>query len=174
MRVLCLKPRFAFRRPCYSRPRVYSCASDASDAARRSRETKPGRARPYDDPKRRRGRPAYKRSSFDSPLRDGNRDRLIGLLTRRSIRLSTKHDATALLYRSAVTLSYYLMETNVNVHHWLLKYMKDHPIPMVGRTDVSTLPTENGICAERFVGRCIGGDFFEGAARRRDSIDEME
>jgi len=33
--------------------------------------------------KRRRGRPAWMRSPTDSPLRDGNRDRLVGLLTER-------------------------------------------------------------------------------------------
>jgi hypothetical protein len=32
---------------------------------------------------RRRGRPAWMRSPTDSPLRDGNRDRLVGLLTER-------------------------------------------------------------------------------------------
>ena len=33
---------------------------------------------------RRRGRPAWTRNPDDSPLRDGNRDRLIGLLTERA------------------------------------------------------------------------------------------
>lgn len=33
--------------------------------------------------KRRRGRPAHLRSPYDTPLRDGNRDRLLGLLTER-------------------------------------------------------------------------------------------
>jgi hypothetical protein len=52
---------------------------------------------------RRRGRPAHQRSPDDSPLRDGNRDRLIGLLT----------------LRAAKTLEYYFMETNLTYHHWL-------------------------------------------------------
>lgn len=34
---------------------------------------------------RRRGRPAWLRSPDDSPLRDGNRDRLLGLLTDRCV-----------------------------------------------------------------------------------------
>lgn len=33
--------------------------------------------------KRRKGRPAHMRSPYDTPLRDGNRDRLLGLLTER-------------------------------------------------------------------------------------------
>lgn len=37
----------------------------------------------YENSKRRKGRPAHLRSPFDTPLRDGNRDRLIGLLTER-------------------------------------------------------------------------------------------
>jgi len=37
----------------------------------------------FDAKHRRRGRPAHLRSPEDSPLRDGNRDRLMGLLTER-------------------------------------------------------------------------------------------
>lgn len=33
--------------------------------------------------KRRKGRPAHMRSPYDTPLRDGNRDRVLGLLTER-------------------------------------------------------------------------------------------
>lgn len=47
---------------------------------------------------RRRGRPAWRRSPDDSPLRDGNRDRLVGLLTQRATR----------------TLATYLSEMNLN------------------------------------------------------------
>lgn len=52
---------------------------------------------------RRRGRPAFKRRPDDSPLRDGNRDRLIGLLT----------------MRAAKTLEYYFSETNLTYNQWL-------------------------------------------------------
>ncbi len=38
----------------------------------------------YENANRRRGRPAWRRSPDDSPLRDGNRDRLIGFLTERA------------------------------------------------------------------------------------------
>lgn len=38
---------------------------------------------PRDKGKRRRGRPAHLRSPDDSPLRDGNRDMMVGLLTER-------------------------------------------------------------------------------------------
>lgn len=37
----------------------------------------------YSNSKRRKGRPAWQRSPDDTPLRDGNRDRLMGLLTDR-------------------------------------------------------------------------------------------
>lgn len=33
--------------------------------------------------------------------------------------------------RAARTLLYYLMETNLNVHHWLLAFMRAYPIPRV-------------------------------------------
>lgn len=48
-------------------------------------------------------------------MRDGNRDRVIGLVTERAAR----------------TLCYYLSETNLNVYHWLMRFMEDHPIPKV-------------------------------------------
>jgi hypothetical protein len=57
----------------------------------------------YANSTRRRGRPAHVRSAEDSPLRDGNRDRLIGLLT----------------LRAAKTLEYYFVETNLTYHEWL-------------------------------------------------------
>lgn len=37
----------------------------------------------YKNTNRRKGRPAWTRSPDDTPLRDGNRDRLMGLLTER-------------------------------------------------------------------------------------------
>ena len=33
--------------------------------------------------------------------------------------------------RAARTLCYYLSETNLNVHHWLMSYMQKNPIPRV-------------------------------------------
>eukprot|EP00803_Ostreobium_quekettii_P003275 evm.model.scf_647.3 EVM.evm.TU.scf_647.3 scf_647:38708-40227(-) len=75
-----------------------------------------GKGSSFESDKRRRGRPAHLRSPYDSPLRDGNRDRLIGLLTDRAAR----------------TLLRYLMETNVNVYQWLMLYMDRNPIPFSG------------------------------------------
>jgi len=68
---------------------------------------------------RRRGRPSYLRSPDDTPMRDGNRDRLIGLLTERAAR----------------TLLVYLGETNPTVAHWLHTFIKEHPIPIQGNWD---------------------------------------
>lgn len=73
----------------------------------------------FEEKKRRRGRPAYLRSPYDSPLRDGNRDRLIGFLTERATK----------------TLLCYLMETNLNLYHWLLMFLKANPIPKNGNWD---------------------------------------
>ena len=36
--------------------------------------------------------------------------------------------------RSARTLAYYLMETNLNLYHWLLAFIKQNPIPRVRTT----------------------------------------
>lgn len=41
------------------------------------------RGKSYTNSNRRKGRPAWQRSPDDTPLRDGNRDRLMGLLTDR-------------------------------------------------------------------------------------------
>ncbi|UPR00472.1 hypothetical protein HOP50_05g37870 [Chloropicon primus] len=58
----------------------------------------------------------------DSPLRDGNRDRLLGLLTE----------------RAAKTLLQYCSETNQHLYHWLTDYIKQNPIPRDGQfQDVS-------------------------------------
>lgn len=73
----------------------------------------------YENKNRRKGRPAWQRSPDDTPLRDGNRDRLVGLLTE----------------RSAKTLAYYLSETNLHVYHWLSNFMKHNPIPRDGAWD---------------------------------------
>ena len=56
------------------------CASDEPPNDNRARSHK---GQNFEDKKRRRGRPAHLRSPYDTPLRDGNRDRLIGLLTDR-------------------------------------------------------------------------------------------
>jgi hypothetical protein len=65
---------------------------------------------------RRQGRDARKRNPDDSPLRDGNRDRLAGILTE----------------RASKTLLYYCSETNQNLYRWLYEYIKHHPIPHRG------------------------------------------
>ncbi|KAF5838472.1 hypothetical protein DUNSADRAFT_2801 [Dunaliella salina] len=66
--------------------------------------------------KRRRGRPAHLRSPDDTPLRDGNRDIMAGVLTE----------------RAAKTLLIYLQEMNPIVFQWLWRYMEAHPIPRKG------------------------------------------
>jgi hypothetical protein len=80
-------------------------------------------------PNRRRGRPAHRRSPTDSPLRDGNRDRLIGMLT----------------LRAAKTLEYYFMETNLAYHSWLQVCLSPddafvHLVPIMSRYPAITLP----------------------------------
>lgn len=60
----------------HTRARAMASSSD--------RDAKGGASRKgdsYEQKTRRRGRPAWMRSPYDSPLRDGNRDRLVGLLT---------------------------------------------------------------------------------------------
>jgi hypothetical protein len=100
------------------------------------------------------------RSPYDSPLRDGNRDRLIGLLTERCVACvcasslppsgggwvvtctvgcrgltlacwpAHTHTHTQ-TRRAAKTLMVYLMETNANVYSWLVEFYKANPIPRV-------------------------------------------
>jgi hypothetical protein len=60
------------------RPARASCVTYARDDRANSRK-----GDNFENSKRRRGRAAHLRSPYDSPLRDGNRDRLIGLLTDR-------------------------------------------------------------------------------------------
>lgn len=50
---------------------------------RKGGKPKAGRGASYESGTRRKGRPAWQRSPDDTPLRDGNRDRLVGLLTDR-------------------------------------------------------------------------------------------
>lgn len=73
----------------------------------------------YESKGRRRGRPAWQRSPNDTPLRDGNRDRVIGLLTDRAVR----------------TLIYYFSETNMHLFYWLSIFYKEHQIPRDGHWD---------------------------------------
>lgn len=80
-------------------------------ASRRNARSEKGSA--FEDAKRRRGRPAWRRKQDDTPLRDGNRDRLMGLLTERAAR----------------TLLFYLTETNPTGHAWLRAYLHQYPIP---------------------------------------------
>ncbi|KAG2488321.1 hypothetical protein HYH03_013171 [Edaphochlamys debaryana] len=37
--------------------------------------------------------------------------------------------------RAAKTLSYYLLETNQNIHHWVNRFIQEHPIPRDGNWD---------------------------------------
>lgn len=55
-----------------------------SSARRRSSAPNSGKGK-MTEKNRRRGRPAWQRSPDDTPMRDGNRDRLIGLLTERYV-----------------------------------------------------------------------------------------
>jgi len=50
---------------------------------RPSSRPRSNKSKHFSGSQRRRGRPAWMRSPTDSPLRDGNRDRLVGLLTER-------------------------------------------------------------------------------------------
>ena len=72
------------RRPCraYRHAVVYAVREDQGPGDDKARSRK-GNNFDANNSKRRRGRPAGLRSPYDTPLRDGNRDRLIGLLTDR-------------------------------------------------------------------------------------------
>lgn len=73
----------------------------------------------------RRGGPHFCVGDARTPLRDGNRDRLFGLLTE----------------RAAKTLLFYCSETNQHLYHWLMDYCKAHPIPRDGKfEDISGEP----------------------------------
>jgi hypothetical protein len=117
----------------------------------------------YKNNKRRRGRPAWLRSPDDTPLRDGNRDRLMGLLTNRSdtlylllsFQMAHAHAKdyradfldtasfddipcdflVTLSFRASKTLLYYFFELNPTLYGWFTQYMKDHPIPKDGNWD---------------------------------------
>lgn len=84
------------------------------DNARRSEK-----GQSYSSKKRRRGKPAHMRSPDDTPLRDGNRDRLMGLLTE----------------RAAKTLLYYFFEMNPTLYGWFSQYLKENKIPRDGSWD---------------------------------------
>ncbi|KAK9816716.1 hypothetical protein WJX72_004127 [[Myrmecia] bisecta] len=108
---------------CRQSTRIHGCTNQSG--CRRSLQvhaqdnSRSRKGKSYENKKRRRGRPAWQRSPDDTPFRDGNRDRLIGLLTKRATR----------------TLAYYLSETNLNLYHWLVMFMKDNPIPSEGSWD---------------------------------------
>ncbi|KAF8055112.1 PTC52 [Scenedesmus sp. PABB004] len=109
-----LAPRAAPAAPPAARRLAVAASAAPSDDRAASRKGKQ-----YESKSRRRGRPAWMRSPYDTPLRDGNRDRLIGLLTE----------------RAAKTLMVYLMETNANVYSWFVSFYKDNPIPRNGNWD---------------------------------------
>lgn len=73
----------------------------------------------FSNAKRRKGRAAHLRSPDDTPLRDGNRDRLMGLLTE----------------RAAKTLLYYFFEMNPTLYGWFNMYLKENEIPREGNWD---------------------------------------
>lgn len=100
----------------------------------------------FDSATRRRGRPAHMRSPDDSPLRDGNRDRVMGLLTE----------------RAAKTLTYYFQETNLNYHHWLGEYIKTNPIPRDGKWD--------DVSGETFLRQLLMGGVTEAKAQVHEDL----
>jgi hypothetical protein len=59
---------------------------DQSGAAEWKKAARSQKGASFERTNRRKGRPAWRRSPDDSPLRDGNRDRLIGFLTERAAR----------------------------------------------------------------------------------------
>lgn len=73
----------------------------------------PAPCRPALARRRRRGRSAHLRSPDDTPLRDGNRDRLMGLLTERAAR----------------TLELSVSEGNPSLQRWLGLYLGEKDIP---------------------------------------------
>ncbi|KAG1665227.1 hypothetical protein FOA52_011415 [Chlamydomonas sp. UWO 241] len=75
-----------------------------------------GKGKSFERSDRRRGRPAYLRSPDDTPLRDANRDFMLGVLTA----------------RAAKTLVIYLEGTNAYASQWLLRFLEQHPITLSG------------------------------------------
>jgi len=101
---------------------------------------------------RRRGRPAHLRSPDDSPLRDANRDFVMGLLTARASR----------------TLVVYLQETNMCVAQWLVNFMHDHPITLSGSWE--------DICGDTFLRKLLSmpvekAKFSNGVDPMHDNFD---
>lgn len=93
-------------------------AASASDDSKREDRSKKGSS--YEQGTRRRGRPAWKRSPYDTPLRDGNRDRLIGLVTDRAARML------------CTELS---LGPDAALGAWFLAFVERHPIPRDGAWD---------------------------------------
>lgn len=123
--MMCLCGRYAKQRPFHSRVALGQTKFDLRRAlvgrASESSDENKGELDADDcklkHPPRRRGRDANKRRpDLDSPLRDGNRDRLSGILTD----------------RASKTLLYYCSETNQNLYRWLYEYIKHNPIPHRG------------------------------------------
>jgi len=86
----------------------------------------------YHKAKRRKGRPAWERSPDDTPLRDGNRDRLVGLLTERATR----------------TLAFQLVaEGALPAYRWWLAFLRANPTPRKGDWDE--------ICGDAFLRKLL-------------------
>lgn len=79
------------------------------------------------------GRPRRPRqkSPDETPLRDANRDRLMGLLTE----------------RAAKTLLFYFSELNPTLMQWLEYFMKAHPIPQEGHWE--------DVCGDTFLRKLL-------------------
>jgi len=66
-----------------------------------------------------RGRPAWKRSPDDTPFRDGNRDRLMGLLTREAVQV----------------ILHFTMTEDPELHAWIQEFDRVNEVPDVGSWD---------------------------------------
>eukprot|EP00958_Prasinococcus_capsulatus_P024124 scaffold3734_cov425-Prasinococcus_capsulatus_cf.AAC.2 len=86
-------------------------------------------------------RTLHRRDPYDTPLRDGNRDRLMGLLTRRAV----------------ATLRRYCMETDPTLTLWLESYMHEHEIPLQGTAPLLlTHCSCDNLCAVAHGAACVG------------------
>jgi len=140
----------AFLKPPTNKPQRLAVLTLARKSGGRSYDgensRRSGKGSSYENKKRRKGRPAWQRSPDDTPLRDGNRDRLMGLLTDRYelrnipnlsckpfLRVRAIYDLAPprSIFRAAKTLLYYFFELNPTLYGWLSQYMKEHEIPRV-------------------------------------------
>lgn len=134
------RDRFQIRAEENKRRRESGGRSYDGENARRSE-----RGKSYTNSNRRKGRPAWQRSPDDTPLRDGNRDRLMGLLTdrygfddcccRRCCFCCCDLCLCVCVCRAAKTLLYYFFEMNPTLYGWFMQYMKEHKIPKEGSWD---------------------------------------